>query len=479
MSVLNYKLAKEGITQNGENHIRIDLNFPKSKVKKTTKPVTLLAVIDRSGSMDEAAVSGNPIPKADYLGGSARSGTTMQQNNLNTNINIAINQPMGGGTGRAPFGGHLLPGGGINYQAVNYSSLHSSSISKLAYAKRALDSLADTMGPEDNFGIVAFDHNASVVSEPMYMNDVNKSKIKAAISQIQTGGSTNIEAGLNRAAAFITKEMLENTVVKIILLSDGEANYGAQGPQALGKVAENLSRSGVIITSIGFGISYQAEVMGAIAANGNGNLYHLDDAEKMNDIFQKEFKEAAQVVAKDIIITIDIPELVEIKENLNGFRQEVTSDKIKIHLGSAFADKSLIIPIKNVMADEIAFKVSVAFGTEDGKKQSAKTIKIPVVEEHTFKDLPEDTQVVSEVVRLVEEKAMMDVAGAYDSRDSRGVSCSISAFNDSRVTLNAMYFSAQSVESDIVETLSNYQNGSVSVGENKANYARSYTSRRG
>lgn len=452
MSILNHKLAKNGITQAGENHLCINLSFPKPRQsKENKKPVSIIAVIDRSGSMDLPGYNGsgaNLSSISNTIIVSSNSCSQLHPSSLNGGIS-------------------LVPSNKITYNQA----------SKLQYAKNALESLVDLMSPEDRLSIVSFDHIAEIVSEPLFLKESNKKILKSLINSIYSRGSTNIEDGLRKAESIISKDMLDDSIVKIIILSDGQANCGAQGPQALGKTAKEISSKGVIISSIGFGTHYEAEVMGAIAANGNGGLYHLDNPEKIYDIFQKEFNEAAKIIAKDVCVTIEIPDLVEIKENLNGYTQESSLNEIKINLGSIFTNKSIIIPIKNIMAEEINFKIKLSYSSKDKTSIFSDTVAIPVVEKNIFENLPEDKKLVKKIVDLIKEKAAMEVSGAYDSDNHNEVLRGIVNYQNNQNTIVSMYCSC-ATDSAFEQQLQDYKNKSVSADECKSTYSTSYNARR-
>ena len=62
-------------------------------------------------------------------------------------------------------------------------------------AKGSLLKLIERLAPQDLFGLVAFDDNAYVVAPTRTMADHDMQVLRMVISQMETGGSTDISAG--------------------------------------------------------------------------------------------------------------------------------------------------------------------------------------------------------------------------------------------------------------------------------------------
>jgi len=94
---------------------------------------------------------------------------------------------------------------------------------RLEGAKIALLALVDRLEPTDNFGLVAFDDQASVVVPAGPLTD--KDAVRSAISQIELGGMTDLSSGYLRGLQE-ARRVCGPTGATVLLISDGHANQG-------------------------------------------------------------------------------------------------------------------------------------------------------------------------------------------------------------------------------------------------------------
>ena len=137
-------------------------------------------------------------------------------------------------------------------------------------AKGSLLKLIERLAPQDLFGLVAFDDNAYVVAPTRTMADHDMHVLRMVISQMETGGSTDISAGyllglreLNRVGASGGSTLL--------LISDGHANSGETQPKFFSDVASKSAIDKVTTSSIGLGTGYDESILEALAQGGGGS----------------------------------------------------------------------------------------------------------------------------------------------------------------------------------------------------------------
>lgn len=113
--------------------------------------------------------------------------------------------------------------------------------------KKASKKFIDTVLEEDaSIGIVSYSYEASMLSD--FSN--NKDVLIDDVSNIwDGGGGTNIEAGLAEAHSMLSKSSAKKKI--IVLMSDGEPNYGKEGDDLIA-YADELKDDGIIIYTLGF-----------------------------------------------------------------------------------------------------------------------------------------------------------------------------------------------------------------------------------
>src|SRR5699024_6984561 len=140
----------------------------------------------------------------------------------------------------------------------------------LGLVKQSLSLLLAQLQPGDKIGIVVYGTTAHVVLEPTPASE--KETIRAAIDQLRPEGSTNAEAGLLLAYDQASKAFAAGSVNRVILCSDGVANVGERGPEALLETIKSRSRAGISLTTLGFGMQgYNDTLMEQLADQGDGN----------------------------------------------------------------------------------------------------------------------------------------------------------------------------------------------------------------
>ena len=136
---------------------------------------------------------------------------------------------------------------------------------RLEAAKTALVALVDRLAPQDRLGLVTFDEEVEVVVPAGPVTD--KPALKQRIADIETGGMTNLSGGLLRGIQE-ARRVAGPTGATVVLLSDGHANHGVTDPAKLEAVAQ---RAGVTLSTVGLGLGYDEDLLGAIARGGRGD----------------------------------------------------------------------------------------------------------------------------------------------------------------------------------------------------------------
>ena len=135
--------------------------------------------------------------------------------------------------------------------------------------KQALHTLVDRMKPQDVFGLVTFDSQASIHVPARLIRDHNIAVVHNLIESLNVGGNTDLSAGyllgLDQA-----RRNVQRTGASVILLSDGHANSGIQDLSKIGEIASSALAESISSTTIGIGQGYDETLLAQIATSGNG-----------------------------------------------------------------------------------------------------------------------------------------------------------------------------------------------------------------
>ncbi|MFL6590253.1 MAG: vWA domain-containing protein [Chthoniobacterales bacterium] len=186
---------------------------------------------------------------------------------------------------------------------------------KIEKARQAAAMAVDKLGDDDMFSLVTYDNETDLLLPPERVGGTDhREDLKARIHRIQPGGSTALHAGVVLGAKQVRRYFEKERVNRVILLSDGLANVGPSTTSDLARLGRELRGDGIAVSTVGLGDDYNEDLMTALAEASNANYYYVKDAEKLPGIFAQELGAARSLVARNIIIRIQAPDGVRLKE---------------------------------------------------------------------------------------------------------------------------------------------------------------------
>ena len=443
---INLNFAQSAIlNKNGVNHLKVDIIPPIKAQDENQKPVLMILALDKSGSM------GSPVH---YISYNNRQGYVSLINDL---LNKKFKKPLNVETPRT----------------------------KMQHAIEATVKFINLLTPNDLFGLVSFDDFADISQPITHITTKNKTIIENNIRSINKRGCTNISNAIERARAMITAEHIENYNCKIVIISDGMANAGITEPDGFASLTLKYLQEGITLSALGIGEDYDSVIMNAISTGGGGLFHHVEDIEKLSEIFEEELTNSATATAKNVKLLLEIPKLVEIVENMNDFKQQVNGKNIEIFIGDLYSSKSIYFEIKNNFVDkDIEFKVTVEYKTLENEEKSLSTSKVMKVvnSEEKIGKAEKDQSIVDAVLSLLKNKTIRETSNSLEKGDFMEMS---STFDNS---VNQMSFYSQAynisdekskeVLSELDSLKEKYSTGNVSKDILKRTYAKSNRSMR-
>ena len=156
---------------------------------------------------------------------------------------------------------------------------------KIELSKEAAKAALELLESTHRFGLVTFDHSP-YWTVPLQLV-TNKERINEYISSIIASAHTNIYPALETAYEVLAETEAE--VRHVILLSDGKT-YPDDYETLLNRMAE----AEITVSSVAVGEEADRELLGNIAAWGNGRSYFIRDAQRVPQIFIEETRIASQ-----------------------------------------------------------------------------------------------------------------------------------------------------------------------------------------
>lgn len=227
---------------------------------------------------------------------------------------------------------------------------------RLGLAKRSLNLLVEELRPTDAVAIVVYGSTARVVL-PM-TSAAEKNTIIDAIGRLIPDGSTNAEAGLRLAYDLAWRAYNPDAINRVVLLSDGVANVGETGPDAILETIEQYAAQGILMTTVGMGMgNYNDTLMEQLADKGDGFYAYVDDIEEAHRLFVDDLTSTLQTIAKDAKIQVDFnPETVASYRLVGYENRDVADDDFRndeVDAGEVGAGHSVTALYEVVLHEEV------------------------------------------------------------------------------------------------------------------------------
>ena len=203
----------------------------------------------------------------------------------------------------------------------------------LPMVQGTLKLLVDQLRPQDRVSLVTYAGDSQVVLDSTPGSD--KAKIRAAIDQLSAGGSTAGESGIQLAYQQASKHMVDGGINRILLATDGDFNVGISDFDSLRQLAADKRKSGVSLTTLGFGVdNYNERLMEQLADAGNGNYAYIDNLREARKVLVDQLGSTLATVASDVKLQLEFNPSEVIEYRLLGYenralkREDFSNDKV-------------------------------------------------------------------------------------------------------------------------------------------------------
>ncbi|MBT8446989.1 MAG: VWA domain-containing protein [Gammaproteobacteria bacterium] len=208
-----------------------------------------------------------------------------------------------------------------------------SSADKLPLLKKAFRLLTAQLDERDRVSIAVYAGSSGVVLEPTRGSDT--ATIMAALDRLSAGGSTNGAAGIRLAYDLAQDALIDGGINRVILATDGDFNVGTVNFEALVDLVERERKSGVSLTTLGFGTgNYNDRLMERLADAGNGNHAYIDTLAEARKVLVEQVSSTLQTIASDVKIQIEFNPAVVAEYRLIGYenrmlaREDFNNDQV-------------------------------------------------------------------------------------------------------------------------------------------------------
>ncbi|MBK5377867.1 VWA domain-containing protein [Pseudomonas sp. TH43] len=203
----------------------------------------------------------------------------------------------------------------------------------LPMVKSTLKLLVDQLREQDRVSLVVYAGESRVVLEPTSGRE--KAKIRTAIDQLTAGGSTAGASGIELAYQMAQQAFMPTGINRILLATDGDFNVGVSDFDSLKQMAVDKRKTGISLTTLGFGVdNYNEHLMEQLADAGDGNYAYIDNLREARKVLVDQLSSTLAVVAKNVKLQVEFNPAQVSEYRLLGYenralkREDFSNDKV-------------------------------------------------------------------------------------------------------------------------------------------------------
>lgn len=232
---------------------------------------------------------------------------------------------------------------------------------KISQARKAAITAVDRLRDTDIVSVILYNSSATVLVPATKATD--RKDIISKIESVTANGNTALFAGVSKGAAEVRKFLDDESVNRVILLSDGKANVGPSSPRELERLGASLVKQGISVSTLGLGLNYNEDLMSSLALAGSGNHIFIEQADDLIAVFNSEFNDLMSVVAGSFKIEATVAKGVRPVRVL-GAKADISGQSVRIPLTQLYSRQNryfvLEVEVDAQEADSTHDLVSVA-----------------------------------------------------------------------------------------------------------------------
>lgn len=274
---------------------------------------------------------------------------------------------------------------------------------KLELLKQGLGLLVNQLDARDRISLVVYAGAAGIVLYPT-PGDA-KATIRAALSQLTAGGSTNGAAGIRQAYDLAQQAFIADGINRVILATDGDFNVGTVNFQELVDLVEQRRASGITLTTLGFGTgNYNDHLMEQLADKGNGNYAYIDTVNEARKVLVEEMSSTLLMIAKDVKAQIEFNPALVAEYRLVGYenrmlaREDFNNDKVDA--GDIGAGHSVTALYEIVLNDSAARRIDPLRYGDAARARTAKSGELAFLKLRYKLPDENESRLVSQAIRI-------------------------------------------------------------------------------
>lgn len=172
---------------------------------------------------------------------------------------------------------------------------------KLAYLKKAVEFVIDTLGERDRLSLVSFNNQSDVVHGLTRLTAANKSQTKRLVNRLSAGGGTCIFSGMRKGWEVLSRRR-ETQPSCMFLLTDGQDRSNTSLKMDL---AKEIMNAGCNLMVFGFGADHDSSQMTNIANAAEGSFTYVETPDTVIDAFGGAIGSQQGMALRNVTLNIE------------------------------------------------------------------------------------------------------------------------------------------------------------------------------
>lgn len=189
----------------------------------------------------------------------------------------------------------------------------------------------------DTFSLVTYSNrDHTVVDGYQICDDQDKEILMGYLMGLEIHGCTYGSAGIKTAYELGTKHYHDGWSNQVMLITDGDLNFGITDKGGLKDLIEEKKQTGLFLSVIGTGLgNYQDEKLEVLSKHGNGTYCVVNDLKDVEESIDHRYIALTNIIAKDVKAQVEFnPRFVKAYRLLGYENREIAHED--------FADDTVI-----------------------------------------------------------------------------------------------------------------------------------------
>ena len=197
---------------------------------------------------------------------------------------------------------------------------------KLPLVKKTVCHFAEALRADDRISLITYSGSTAKILSPTAGDQ--KETIIAALKPLRAHGATAGGEALRMAYDAAAKNYRKDGINRILLATDGDFNVGISDPATLKNYVADKRKSGISLTTLGYGRgNYNDEMMEQLADAGDGNYSYIDSEAEAKKVLVRQLTSTLATVARDVKIQLEFNPAAVKEYRLVGYENRLLREE--------------------------------------------------------------------------------------------------------------------------------------------------------